>query len=167
MPAENTPCCRVSFREEKVRVAVLQCMSLISPHLIIEWFGTISQAKDEKLELMIMETNRGSMAMWLGEVGSEKGVTWELIAFGNLIIWVVDCKFMFFLFLRRHWKKQWPMADNKIHFANSRRRWWEKPMTHKKASTNSLGKCYLSDFHAPIEIAVEVMALGNVIQLFM
>ena len=30
---------------------------------------------------------------------------------------------------------------------------------------NCLGKIHLSDFHAPIEIAAEVMALGNVVHV--
>ena len=60
---------------------------------------------------------------------------------------------------------QWPMVENKVHLVNSRRRCWEKPMTHNKASTNCLGKFHLSDFHAPIEIAVEVTALGNIVHV--
>ena len=38
----------------------------------------------------------------------------------------------------------------------------EKPVPHNKASKN-LGKT--SDFHAQIQVAVEVMALGNVVHV--
>ena len=85
-----------------------------------------------------METNRERLAMWLREVGSEKGVTWELIAFGK--IWVVDCKLILQI-----------LSDGvgrEIH------------MPRNKTFKNSLGTIHLTDFHAPIEMPLEAIPLG-------
>ena len=83
MPAVSP--CAVSWKKRSVFAVLLCTCRIISPHF--GRLGTTSQAKDKKLELMTMETNRGSMAMWLREIGRWEGCDMRV---GN--IWVVSCK---------------------------------------------------------------------------